>query len=301
MNQKRAVTLVEILIAVTVMVVAMVPLFGIMSRQTVETDRNAAQAFAITKATEILNAMLDNVTFASIREGNPGYIKVSDLANNDRYEDYSDAWAKKMSKMLFNNETPDSNGYKCRGIVTDSKGISYLIHMRVEDVYSTIKLAKPERIKVGERYGNIEVEPEPLSEMDEVSFAFLKNPSMLTYSKWTQDFAESIDDRSKPLTELDLPGAVSESPINIYEDENIDSINSNNKYGYKNPTAERYTPRMVMAKVPYETTKECSWCPFKRLIVQVQWNLEQAYYSNPESDKGNVQRIHLMAIKGDID
>ena len=94
----------------------------------------------------------------------------------------------------------------------------------------------------------------------------------------------------KPLTELDLPGAVSESPINIYEDENIDSINSNNKYGYKNPTAERYTPRMVMAKVPYETTKECSWCPFKRLIVQVQWNLEQAYYSNPESDKGNVQR-----------
>ena len=58
---------------------------------------------------------------------------------------------------------------------------------------------------------------------------------------------------------------------------------------------------MVMSKVPYKVDENMSWCPFTRLIIQVQWNLEQNYYSDPENPKGNTQRIHLIAIKGDID
>ena len=51
----------------------------------------------------------------------------------------------------------------------------------------------------------------------------------------------------------------------------------------------------------YNVEESMAWCPFKRLIVQVQWNLEPKYYSDPENPKGNTQRIHLIAIKGDID
>ena len=69
--KKKAITFLEILIAAVVMAIAMIPVFGMLSRQTVETDKNVTQAFAINKATEILNFLLDNVSIVAIREGNP--------------------------------------------------------------------------------------------------------------------------------------------------------------------------------------------------------------------------------------
>lgn len=302
--KKKAITFLEIIIAVTVMAVAMIPIFGMLSRQTVETDKNASQAFAINKAAQVLNTIIDSVSFVALRQGNPGYIKVDDLQGNPRYSQdlrLNQAWAKNMSTMLFNNSTADSNGFACRGIVTDSKGISYLIHLRVEDIPSTIRHAKPERKQIGNGYPK--EEPSDFSEQDDVNFSFLKNSSLLTSSKWTQDFAETPGEPGgKPFTELNIPGnAVSESPVNFYTDESLDTLPGNTKYSYMNPTAERFTGKMVMKKVPYPTDNTLAYCPFKRLIVQVQWNLEPKYYSEPENTKGNVQRIHLMAIKGDID
>lgn len=302
LRQKKAITFLEIIIAVTVMAIAMIPLFGMLSRQTVETDKNASQAFAINKATEVLNALLDNISFVTLREGNPGYIRVDDLPQSDKYSDLNDAWAKKMASMLFNSTQKESNGYPCRGIVTDAKGISYLIHLRVEDVVSTTKHSKPERMKIGEDYPT--TNPLEFPEQPEVAFTFLKNPSVITSNVWTHDYAEDSEEAGKPLTELEIPGkGVAESPTNLdfYKDDGLSSLKSTTKYGYINPTAERYTAKMVMSKVPYETSDEFGWCPFKRLIIQVQWNIEPHYYSEPENEKGNIQRIHLMAIKGDID
>lgn len=300
--KKKAITFLEIIIAVTVMAVAMIPVFGMLSRQTVETDKNAAEAFAINRATEVLNSLLDNVSFVTLREGNPGYIRVDDLP--EKYKnDYDDDWAKRTATMLFNSTTCESNGYPCRGIVSDSKGISYLIHLKVEDITSGIKHVKPERIQIGEGY--------PVSgainfpEQSEVNFSFLKNPSMLTSSKWTQDFAETTeeaDQTGKPFTEMNIPfNPVSESPVVFYLDQGLSDLPGTTKYSFVNPTAERFTAKMVMKKVPYETDESLAWCPFKRLIVQVQWNTEPSYYSDPENPKGNTQRVHLMAIKGDID
>ncbi len=299
--KKKAITFLEVIIAVTVMAVAMIPVFGMLSRQTVETDKNASEAFAINKATAVLNSLLDNVCFVTLREGNPGYIRVDDLP--EKYNsDYDDDWAKKMATMLFNSSTRESNGYPCRGIVTDTKGIHYLIHLKVEDIPSTIKHGKPERIQIGEGYP--EVGPINYPEQEDVNFIFLKNPSLLTSSKWIQDFAETIqeaDESGKPFTEMNIPfNPVSESP-NLYKDEGLDSLSGSTKYSFLNPTSERFTAKMVMKKVPYDTEENLSWCPFKRLIIQVQWNTEPSYYSEPENPKGNTQRVHLMAIKGDID
>lgn len=298
--KKKAITFLEILIAAAVMVVAMIPIFGMLSRQTVETDRNASQAFAINKATEVLNTLLDNVSFVAIREGNPGYLRVDDLPQLEKYGDLDDDWVKKMSSILFNHTNKESNGYKCRGTVTDSKGITYLIHLRVEDVFSTIKHNKAEQIKIGESYPNSY--PSEFPEQPEVNFAFLKNPSIITSSKWTQDFAESPNEPGKPFTEIELNSkGVSESNLNIYKDEGLELLTNKTKHSFVNPTAERFTAKMVMSKVPYQVDESMAWCPFKRLIVQVQWNLEPKYYSDPENPKGNTQRIHLIAIKGDID
>lgn len=298
--QKKAITFLEILIAATVMVVAMIPIFGMLSKQTVETDRNASEAFAINKATEVLNTLLDNISFVAIREGNPGYLRTDDLPKLEKYSDLDDDWLKKMSSILFNHTDKESNGYKCRGTVTDSKGITYLIHLRVEDVFSTIKHNKAEQIKIGEGYPNSY--PSEFPEQPEVNFAFLKNPSMITSSKWTQDFAESPNEPGKPFTEIDLNSkGVSESNLNIYKDEGLELLTNKTKHSFVNPTAERFTAKMVMSKVPYPIEESMAWCPFKRLIVQVQWNLEPKFYSDPENPKGNTQRIHLIAIKGDID
>ncbi|MBP5470375.1 MAG: hypothetical protein J6Z11_14150, partial [Candidatus Riflebacteria bacterium] len=231
--KKKAITFLEIIIAVTVMAVAMIPIFGMLSRQTVETDKNASQAFAINKAAQVLNTIIDSVSFVALRQGNPGYIKVDDLQGNPRYSQdlrLNQAWAKNMSTMLFNNSTADSNGFACRGIVTDSKGISYLIHLRVEDIPSTIKHTKPERKQIGNSYPK--EEPSDFSEQEDVNFSFLKNSSLLTSSKFNLDYAETPGEPGgKPFTELNIPGnAVSESPVNFYTDESLDTLPGNTKY-----------------------------------------------------------------------
>lgn len=294
--KKKAITFLEIIIAASVMAIAMIPIFGMLSRQTVETDKNASQVFAINKATEILNTFIDNVSFVAIRAGNPGYIRVDDLQSNPRYHDelgLTHNWAQTIATRLFNSSVSDEKGFPCRGIIQDSKGISYLVHLKVEDIPSTTRRNKPERKQIGEDYtGNplgVE-EPDDFQPQKEVNFTFLKNPSILTSSKWMQDFAETPDETGKAFTELEVLGGVSEPNENFYKDD-----------AFINPTAERYTAKMVMSKVPYETEEEFAWCPFKRLIIQVQWNLEPHYYSDPENPKGNTQRIHLMVIKGDID
>ena len=100
---RRAISMLEIIIAVAILVVAVVPLFTLMSKQTTDTGLVASQAYAINKASETLNAILDNVPFAAIRQGNPGYLAVDDISKMAKFTRYDDNWAKKMSTMLFNN------------------------------------------------------------------------------------------------------------------------------------------------------------------------------------------------------
>jgi len=100
LKNRRAVTFIEIVIAVGILAVAMIPLFGLISRQTVDTDRNASQAFAMNKASEILNTLLDNVPFAALRQGNPGFIRVDDLAGKSKFRRFNEDWARKMVPVL---------------------------------------------------------------------------------------------------------------------------------------------------------------------------------------------------------
>ncbi len=294
---RRAISMLEIIIAVAILVVAVVPLFTLMSKQTTDTDLVASQAYAINKASETLNAFLDNVPFAAIRQGNPGYLAVDDISKMAKFTRYDDNWAKKMSTMLFNNTKKDSVGYPCKGIIEDARGTAYLIHLKVEDVCSVEKLSKPERIQIGTSYPD--GSPTEFSDKNEISFAFLRNPSALSDGSWMEIYAKKLNEPGKPVSELDLPTQISEAPENLYNDMGITLPAG--APSFLNPTAERYFPKMVTQKTAYKTTEQFSWCSMKKLIIQVQWNNKSQYLKEPENEAGDIQRLHLMTVKGDLD
>ena len=53
--------------------------------------------------------------------------------------------------------------------------------------------------------------------------------------------------------------------------------------------------------VSYTADENFKYCGLKRLIIEVQWNIEKAYLNNPEQTGAGLRRIHLMTIKADID
>lgn len=295
---RRAVTFIEIVIAVGILAVALIPLFGLISRQTVDTDRNASKAFAMNKASEILNTILDNVPFAALRQGNPGFIRVDDLGGKSKYRRYNEDWARKMLPVLFQGSEKQGSGWPCRGIVTDSRGIHYLVHLRVEDVVSEQKPPRPQRIKIGS--GFPDSSPGSFDEINDMTFSYLRNPALLFDGSWMQEYQR--DSSQRPFAEIDLGSGrgVSESPQNIYQDEGME-ICGPNEPRYLDPTAERYTARMVAGKVPYDAPEKYGWCVMKKLLIQVQWNLDQQNFQNPEATDGRIQRLHLVTVKGDID
>ncbi len=298
LKNRRAVTFIEIVIAVGILAVAMIPLFGLISRQTVDTDRNASQAFAMNKASEILNTILDNVPFAALRQGNPGFIRVDDLASTSKYRSFNDNWALKMMPFLFQGSEKQGAGWPCRGIFTDSRGIHYLVHLRVEDVISEQKPQRPERVRIGTAFPG--GAPVSFAENNDLTFSYLRNPALLSDGNWIQEYVRDISQR--PFAEVDLGAGrgVAESPQNIYQDEGME-VCGPDEPRYLDPTAERYTAKMIAQKVPYDATEKYGWCLMKKLLIQVQWNLDQKNFQNPEATDGRIQRIHLMTVKGDID
>lgn len=300
-RNRRAVTFLEIVVAVAILVVAMIPLFGLMSRETVETDKNASQAFAINKASEVLNSVLDNIPFASLRQGNPGYVRIDDLKwSSGPRKKYNNTWARTLMKMLFGTSKKESAGFPCMGVISDARGIHYLIQLRVEDVASERRLSRPEKIKIGNTFPD--GKPSDYPEIGEFTFSYLKNPELISDGSWAQEYAESSDVPDKPLTELDLLNGkgVAESRENIYLDQGMEGLPAD-AAGFINPTALRYTQKMISEKVPYDAGEKFEYCTMKKLLVQVQWNLDQKYFKTPEETAGRVQRIHIMTLKGDID
>lgn len=292
---KKGISMLEIIISVFILAIAVLPLFSLMTKQTSSTDNVASEAYAINKATEVLNTFLENIPFATIRHGNPGYIESSDITQMAKFARYDDNWAKKMSMMLFDHSNKEGSGYPCKGYIKDPRGIVYLVHLRVEDICSTNKPARPERLQVGT--GFPDTLPTEFSTMGELGFSYLRNPSILNDGSWMEPYARRIDDPNNPTTELDLDTAVSEAPNSLYNDLGGTSTT----FSYLNPTAERYFPKMVTQRVPYAADDAFAWCSMKRLVVQVQWNVDKKHLSEPEAETPTTNRIHLMTLKGDLD
>lgn len=300
-NRRRALTFIEIVIAMAILTIALLPIFNMIHKGTEDTDLNAAQAFAITKASDVLNAVLDNIPFEVIRMGNPGYLSISNLPTAE-YARYNATWLKGIAQMLFPGSVIDgSRGYPCRGIITDPRGISYLVTLYVEDLAAPPAPAdaKPERKKIGGGYPV--TAPGDFSACNELTFSFLQNPGRLSDPKWFQKYNPFSISALAPRWETELSpdkNGVAQPADNIYKDEGYGAGDDSPRF--LDPTAARYTQRMASEKVNYTDDNAFAFCTMKRLIIEIQWNMDKKYYKQPDSDGSEIQRVHLITMKGDI-
>ncbi|MBF0500909.1 MAG: prepilin-type N-terminal cleavage/methylation domain-containing protein [Candidatus Riflebacteria bacterium] len=281
--RSHGMTLLEIMIGLVIMAVAMLPIFNMIHKSAADTDLMAAQAYAINKATEILNTCLDNVPFETLRNGRPfGYLSVDKLTTIADYQkaNINEVWLDRMARMLFNLEPSAKSGkqYPCQGIVTDPRGISYLCTLRVDDVSDVQSSSrKPEKSKWGNEF----------PALNELTFSFCLNPEKLQDPEWNVNYDQSIKN------ELSLPSGIAvptdTSKLLFYDETD-----------FVTPNTIRYTQRHATEKVNYTSDEAFAYCTMKRLIIEVQWNLNRPEYSNPKAEDAGTQRIHLMTIKADI-
>lgn len=304
--KQKAFTLVEIVLAMAIMAATMVPIFFFMSKGATETDFNVSRMFATSRASEILNAMLDNVPFQALRAGIPAYIKVEDLAGVKGYEKYDEDWAEKFVNTVFPGSVKNSAGFPCQCVVTDPRGMHYKITLRVEDIVSPEASAgeKPPLLKIGDEYPvKPPTEFSPIS-TGEVTFSYLKNPARLQSQAWHKTIYLPNPIGMLPMAnqyrfESELPKKVSENFENFYLDDGYAGVHPNAPR-FVNPTATRLTQRMAKSEVNYTKDDKFRYCGLKRLIIEIQWNVENAHMKDPEKTGPGLKRIHLMTIKADI-
>ena len=284
---RRGITFLEIVLAIFILSIAVVPIFWVIHKGTEETDVSASQSFATNKATEILNTFLDNIPFECIRQGAPaGLLSFEGLEKTPEAKaEYAkmkiDAtWVKNMAEMLFPKcEAIGDKSWRCQGIIQDPRGTSYLATLLVEDVLDTMTIKKPEAQTWGGSF----------YDSKDLTFSYCKNPEKLQEASWRPDYQQM----PVPIGEWTLPnqiGLPAESE-NIYCQPDF----------YPNTKLLRYSQCLAVDKVNYATDDSMAYCGIKRLIVQIQWNIDKTYFSKPDViDKGNLQRIHLMTIKADI-
>ncbi|GAB4281352.1 MAG: hypothetical protein Kow0029_26370 [Candidatus Rifleibacteriota bacterium] len=303
---KQGFTIIEIVLAMAILAATMVPIFFFMSKGASETDFNVSRMFAIGRASETLNAMLDNVPFQALRAGIPAYIKVDDLEDVNGYKRYNAKWAKDFMNTVFPGSVETKAGYPCQCVISDPRGIHYKITLRVEDITSPASspLKKPEMLKIGADYPS--KPPKDFSPLStgEVTFSFLKNPVRLLSQSWHKikylpNPIGMLPKSGEYRFESELPKKVSENYENFYLDEGYTGVHPDAPR-FVNPTATRLTQRLAKAEVGYTNDENFKYCGLKRLIIEVQWNIEKPHFKNPDAPGPGLKRIHLMTIKADI-
>ncbi|MBU1106442.1 MAG: type II secretion system GspH family protein [Candidatus Riflebacteria bacterium] len=306
-RRSSAFTLLEIILAMAILAATMVPIFYFMSKGASDTDINVSRMYAVSRASEVLNAMLDNVPFQALRAGIPGFIRIDDLAAVDGYEKYDEAWAIKFVTTVFPGSEKTAAGWPCQNIVKDPRGQYYKITLRVEDMPSlpaTTNL-KPEMKQIGTDYPGKAPSDFGAFPAPEPTFSFLKNPAKLLSQAWHQrkyvpNPVSQMSDGTTFLFETELPGKVSENHENFYRDDGYEKYQAS-AFRFSNPTATRMTQRMAKSMVSYTNDENFKYCGLKRLIIEVQWNIEKAYLQDPDQTGVGLRRIHLITIKADID
>ncbi|PKL43771.1 MAG: hypothetical protein CVV41_08360 [Candidatus Riflebacteria bacterium HGW-Riflebacteria-1] len=305
--RRSAFTMLEIILAMAILAATMVPVFYFMSKGASDTDFNVSRMYAISRASETLNAMLDNVPFQALRAGIPGFIRIDDLTSAEGYEKFNEAWAEKFITTVFPGSEKTAAGWPCQNIVNDPRGQHYKITLRVEDIPSLATSAnlKPEMKMIGADYPDTAPADFAAFPAVEPTFSFLKNPAKLMSQAWHQikyvpNPVSQMSDGTNFLFETELPKKVSENHENFYRDEGYEKYQAN-AFRFVNPTATRLSQRMAKSMVSYTNDENFKYCGLKRLIIEVQWNIEKAYLKNPDQPGTGQRRIHLMTIKADID
>ncbi|HNV69888.1 MAG TPA: hypothetical protein PKO06_09335, partial [Candidatus Ozemobacteraceae bacterium] len=225
-----------------------------------------------------LNTLLDNVPFEVIREGAPAGLlsfenldKVPAVANYYKSLGVDAAYVQKMSSMLFPGcDKITDKSWRCQGVIDDPRGISYLATLLVLDLVDNSSIKKPEQIPWGTSF----------PEINQVTYSYCKNPAILDRPDWRiSDF------------EWNLPNQIGVPP---------ESQNMYKEPDFTSPTLVRFTTRLLADKVNYTDNEDLAFCAMKKLIIQIQWNLDKSLYRKPDVLDKQTQRIHLMTLKADL-
>lgn len=112
----------EIMTALLIMAFAFLPIIGVIGTSTKDTDVANSAVFAQTTARNILDTLLDDVPFNSIRQG------TGNIAVIKSYKGYN---VGTIMKMIDENNSNPENGGNAEGTVTDDRGINYTIRIYV--------------------------------------------------------------------------------------------------------------------------------------------------------------------------
>lgn len=336
LTPKKGLTFLEIMIAMVIMATALLPIFSMINKGTEDTDLNHATAYAVGRASDVLNTMLDSVPFEALRQENPGFLSTEDLADDTtstaypkgKFPDYNGRLGKAklpanmgevLTKQLFGNPGTDfadiGNGkkaYRCAGTITDPRGICYRIQLLVEDLGDY----QPRSFKPEEKLMNAG----PFTPLDEVTLSFLQNPKVLSDPTWIASYQTKTNNITKtegPRFELEsqtinnigkdgiaVPPNVAKYPgwNNVYNSDDFKNPKQIRMVAHHVADRNRYAPEPTTTPTPSDIVEFQAYCVLKRLIVEVQWCMDKRYFGNPDVNdpKANIQRIHLMTLKGDV-
>lgn len=309
MKTKRGMTFIEIMIALCVLAIAMLPIFRMIHKGTEDTDLNASQAYALTKSSEILNTIIDTVPFEVLRGGNPGFLASEDICSKQEYinRQVGMDYAKDMASMLFGDEDPvfprtetvsGKKQYRCVGRITDLRGITYRTWLIVEDLGDhQVADTPPEDLPFTSGYSGA------YNGKSDLFFSFFKNPEKISKTDWSplslyNENAASILSTKGARCELELSSGVGKNGMAVPPSGTGNDIYQ--ETDFNSPNQRRYTSRMVCEKASFAAAPENEYSCMKRLLIEVQWNLDRPNFGKPDVTTGNVQRVHLITLKGDI-
>ncbi|HNW33427.1 MAG TPA: hypothetical protein PKM25_00710 [Candidatus Ozemobacteraceae bacterium] len=173
------VTLTEVMLAMLVLATALIPVFGVLTRDVKDTDLLAANSFAIDRARFVLNSLLDNLPFSGLIPGNPAMITGPGAAS--------------FAAALFPGSVLAAGGYSCNGIASDGRGIQYSIYLRSDPILD----------------GSTAIQPGT-----ELTFSFFQNPrpeEQLGWASLTADAAHTESLGQPSVYQKTGPG----NPLNV--------------------------------------------------------------------------------------
>jgi len=117
------------MMAMLVLATALIPIFGVLTRDVKDTDLLAANSFAIDRARFVLNSLLDNLPFSALVPGNPAMITGPGAAT--------------FAAALFPGSVLAAGGYSCNGVASDGRGIHYSIYLRSDPILDSTAAIQP--------------------------------------------------------------------------------------------------------------------------------------------------------------
>ncbi|MBF0544986.1 MAG: type II secretion system protein [Candidatus Riflebacteria bacterium] len=258
----KGTTLLEILLALFVMAIAVIPIFGLMTKDAKETDIMIAQNFAIDRARSILNTILKDLPFNNILPGNPAIITDGAVAQS-----------------LFPCCPAGGGGFFCSGLASDPRGIYFRLYLRSEPI-----LDNSAGYTNGEFFFSVYMNPNVESQLPgwkTVATACIQTEGAGNPSRFEKSGALNPSSCLSPYRYF---GAGLQHPLWGPEEE------------YSTSKQRIYDQRDVHLANP-----DGRWYLMQRLVLEIRWNLADYEFKNPDDRTGRPQRLQVITYKANLD